>query len=642
MNQETENTGIALQLENMQHKLDKVLDMGPLLEELKNGTDEIQQEITSEITKFALSIRSSKLDKTELKDWFANCYFLYKEGADKNKENSWHLAIPSFIDASFGYLERKIPGWHVFQVNPYAHWLGDIPEGLKQKMNMKDPLDVYLDGDKLVGKDIEKVKLKLAAFITKHNKDHYIIDKSQHFELLASLIKEGILPFLPKPIDKESFRENNVFDDKWELRDYHLEAWNSFKQYSNIGYYLPPSGGKTYLGIYAIGKLKGKHLVCVPSREIREQWIARLEVNTNLKVVDKIDNTNKDDFDVLVCTYQYAIRHAHKFKWDLVIVDEHHHLPANLFSKMATIERKFMIGLTATPQREDDREEYIFALTGKPCGLSWTKVKELGIIQNPDLNVWIVKDEKQRMNQLSILMNSPGQSIIFSDSIKMGAAAAKQFNLKHVHGSGKIRVANIPAGESFVCSRVGDEGISMPLIKRVIEIDWLHGSRRQELQRFTRILHGKNKDGVGHIIMTLQQFHTDRKRLFGVMEKGFKIILHREGFSDKEILHDPKKVNNSTSTGPKIITTVKITHDKSSIIYEAQKINILLRNCTTKEKKVLEICFAKAHHKYTRTNLHQVIGGRYKDFVSFPKLVSLNLLKELKKDIFQANTELLK
>lgn len=644
MSEQINEIGITFQLEDMQRKLDKILDIKPLLEEITKGTDDLQREITNEITKFALAIRSSKLDKSELKDWFANCYYLYKDKSDQNKENSWHLAIPSFIDASFGYLERKIPGWHVFQVNPYAHWLGDIPVGLKEKMGLKDPLDVYLDGDRLVGKDIQKIKMKMASFIKKEEKDYFVIDKSQHFQLLASLIKEGILPFLPKPVDKEEFQTENRFTEEWELRDYHLEAWNTFLKYSNIGYYLPPSGGKTFLGIYALGKLKGPHLVCVPSRELREQWIARIETYTNLTVSDNPDQGS----EVVVMTYQSAILHAHKYKWNLVIVDEHHHLPANLFSKMATIERKHMMGLSATPMREDNREEFIFALTGKPCGLSWQKVKELGIIQNPDLNVWLVKDDKERMQQLATLLSSPGQAIVFSDSIKLGQDAADKNNLRFVHGTSKTRVKDIGENESFVCSRVGDEGISLPKIKRVIEIDWLHGSRRQELQRFTRILHGKNKDGVGHIIMTLEQFHTDRKRLFGVMEKGFKIILHREGFTDKQIVHNPNETKTKIKKKGSIIGTneLKANGLKDKLIEQVAALNPLLqgmgrkpllKNLNTNELECLKIFFANPHIKYTKERIWNVLRkGRIRDFASFQKMETLGFIEKVGNAEYQA------
>jgi hypothetical protein len=75
--------------------------------------------------------------------------------------------------------------------------------------------------------------------------------------------------------------------------------------------------------------------------------------------------------EYVVSTYHSAIRKHANREWGLLIVDECHHLPADQFSKLALLKRKYTMGLTASPQREDKREEYIFALTGYPVGLGW-------------------------------------------------------------------------------------------------------------------------------------------------------------------------------------------------------------------------------------------------------------------------------
>ncbi len=84
-------------------------------------------------------------------------------------------------------------------------------------------------------------------------------------------------------------------------------------------------------------------------------------------------------------------------------------------------------------------------------------------------------------------------------------------------------------------SRVGDEGVSLPDVEMVIEVDWLYGSRRQEFQRFTRTLHSRTANPEYHILMTLAEYLHDRKRLFSVMDKGFKVEIHREGISEDTI-----------------------------------------------------------------------------------------------------------
>ena len=86
-----------------------------------------------------------------------------------------------------------------------------------------------------------------------------------------------------------------------------------------------------------------------------------------------------------------------------------------------------------------------------------------------------------------------------------------------------------------VVSRVGDEGMSLPELERVIEVSWLYASRRQELQRATRLYHGLGEDKEHHILFTEQEYLHDRERLFSLLDKGWKINLHSEGIREKVV-----------------------------------------------------------------------------------------------------------
>lgn len=551
MSSQEQKLSLELQIEKLRHDLGKVEAVFPILTKLAENSKELQEYVTNEITKYAASIRHSKLDRDQLESFFHHPYYIYQ--GKKDKDNEFHLAIPKFVDVQFGWLDKVTESHNVFLINRYVDWLGELPKELKKIVGMKDPLDVFLDTEAgaLVGKDISQVTEKYRSFITKAEKDRLIIDKQRHFELLATLIKDGILPFIPKPIPVEELLDRRCDID---LRDYQNEAWVELKRFSNIGAFFPPSAGKTFLGIYAMCKLPGFHIIACPSKLLVEQWIDRIETYTDLKF----------GVDYFCGTYQACVKYKapEGVQVGLLVIDETHHLPSNEFSRLAVIKRRFTLGLSATPQREDSREEYIFALTGKPVGLSWQKLKELGIIKNPDLNVWIVKNESDRMKILDNLLISGKKTIIFSDSIDMGKAVSKRYNVPHVYGDTKQRLDKIKDSVCSVVSRVGDEGVSLPDIEQVIEISWLHGSRRQELQRFTRLLHGKNHiNGVGHIIMTVSEYQADHKRLYGVMDKGFKIILHRDGIDDKVI--EQIKEKSFTPKKPRPVNT-KILAEKTN------------------------------------------------------------------------------
>lgn len=61
-----------------------------------------------------------------------------------------------------------------------------------------------------------------------------------------------------------------------------------------------------------------------------------------------------------------------------------------------------------------------------------------------------------------------------------------------------------------------------------IEIDFLYGSRQQELQRTGRLMHSEEKDVRHDIIMTSQELESYGKRLWSLQEKGFTIKIIEE------------------------------------------------------------------------------------------------------------------
>lgn len=549
---EKQDLSLQLKLEQLHRNLESAKQSLKDFTNLVEGSKELKEWAENEITKYALSIRTSKLDQDELGNFFQYPYCIMPA----KREGEYYLAIPKFINAQFGWLEKVTPSYNIFLVNKYVDWLGELPDALKKELKIPDPLNLFFDGEYLVGSDVKKAKEKYSQFIKREEKDgRLLIDKSRHFEMLANLIKDGILPFIPKPVHQEDYTERKC---DFELRQYQKDAWEEFRKYSNIGAFFPPSTGKTFLGLYAMTHIKPPHLVVVPSKLLVEQWKERIELYTDLQ---------PEEYDVM--TYYAGIKTDKKY--NLMIIDEVHHLPSNEFSRLATVQRNYCIGLSATPQREDNREEFIFALTGKPVGLAWEHFKKLGIIANPPLHVWIVKNDIERVKRVEELLRTEKKTIIFADSIDMGKLYSKRFDLPHVYGDTKQRLAKIQDSLVTIVSRVGDEGVSLPDIERVIEISWLYGSRRQELQRFTRLLHGKGANGEGHIIMTIGEYQSDHKRLFSIMDKGFKIVLHREGIQDKEISKVPI---TGLEKRVRFRETRMITNRFKKELKEEQKINL--------------------------------------------------------------------
>lgn len=482
------------------------------LENLKSEIEDKQKEYQEKVSNISkISQITEGLNEEEFRQFVKESYVIIATG----KQEEWFVAVPKFIRMNLGWLDHTTETFNVFRINKFMKWLGNIPLDIEKrfKFETKLPLKVF-DGVVLTGRENQdRAWEKYNQFLTKRQgEDKIQIKKGYEFKLLAKLIDDGILPFIPRPLLQEDIRDTDDFGFK--LREYQADAWKRFKEVGAIGVYWAYSAGKTFFGMYAGGKIKGKKLVVVPTKTLVEQWEERIK---------KYLYNYRDEWNVI--TY-HAFEKIRNKEFALIIFDECQHLPANTFSRFATLKTKYRIGLSATPYREDGRTDYIFALTGFPIGLSWESLIELGILQVPDIRVYIVADWRAKETKLKELLQIDKKTIIFCDTISLGERLSKSFGVPFVYGSTNKRIEIIKEADVSIVSRVGDEGLSIPDIQRIIEIDFLYGSRRQEGQRLGRLFHGEEK-GEHIILMTEKEFEDYNKRLYAITEKGFKMEIIR-------------------------------------------------------------------------------------------------------------------
>jgi len=148
-------------------------------------------------------------------------------------------------------------------------------------------------------------------------------------------------------------------------------------------------------------------------------------------------------------------------------------------------------------------------------------------IRCSDFKLYLVKDKKQKLKKLAELLEIPVKTIVFCDYLEFGEEIAQMFSLPFVHGSTKNRLEIIRNSQQCVVSRVGDEGLSLPDIERVIEVAFLAGSRMQESQRFGRLMHSQKEEPEHIIIMAEEEFEKYNKRLHAITERGFRIEVVR-------------------------------------------------------------------------------------------------------------------
>jgi DNA excision repair protein ERCC-3 len=602
----------------------QLINVIPYVKELTGITEEARKVVEQEVVEFALSIKTSKLDRDQLEAFFKKPYYLEPV---HGRPDSWYLVIPKFVDVQIGWLDRSTESYNRFLINRYMDWLGEIPEAIKKQLDWKPPPELVLEGEELHGPKgaLEYAWQKYRPFLHDRDEKRIKINPKRAFDLIAGLIKDGVLPFSIKQVDPADLVERKC---DFQLRDYQLQAWNELKRFSAVGVYYPPGTGKTIIGLWTMTHLKPPHLVVVPTRLLQEQWIERIEANTDLK---------PGEYEVL--TYQGAISKGSNKAWSTLIIDEVHHLPANTFIKLSLIRRKYTLGLSATPFREDGREEYVFALSGKPVGLSWDYFKKLNLIKSPTCHVWIVKNFEAKLRRLEALLQAEKRTIIFSDSLEVGKAIANRFKVPFVSGETKNNMETIVSNRIVVVSRVGDEGMSLPDIEQFIEVSWLGGSRRQELQRTTRLLHSHTDEQENHVLMTLEEYLRDRKRLFSIMDKGFKIELHREGVSEKVIeehshdVHAPirPRVSNSVKE-PKTDIAPPVMIGQSATYTNLPGVQRIMALMNKKEQQLFTLLLDHDGEWFSRQRLPLLLGyasiDTMRHSIDFVKMVDRGWIEE--------------
>ena len=154
-----------------------------------------------------------------------------------------------------------------------------------------------------------------------------------------------------------------------ELRNYQkaaLDKWTENRKKGIIA--LPTGSGKTIIAIAAIALVGVYSLIVVFTKDQLMQWIDRIMefMNAN-ELVGAYYGDEKSLRPITVTTYQTAFKKINIFstKFDFLVVDEAHHLPADKFRAIAMGSSAiYRMGLSATVAREDGKHEEIFPLMG--------------------------------------------------------------------------------------------------------------------------------------------------------------------------------------------------------------------------------------------------------------------------------------
>jgi hypothetical protein len=143
-----------------------------------------------------------------------------------------------------------------------------------------------------------------------------------------------------------------------------------------------------------------------------------------------------------------------------------------------------------------------------------------------DINVYIFDTMEQKIRFATSLVTKEAKTLLFIDKIEIGERLANILGVPFIHGATKNRIEIAKESKVFIASRVMEMGVSLKELEHIIEVDFLFGSKREEIQRTGRLFHSESKEAKRHdILMTKEEFEAYGKRLHGLVEKGFKINL---------------------------------------------------------------------------------------------------------------------
>jgi superfamily II DNA or RNA helicase len=152
-----------------------------------------------------------------------------------------------------------------------------------------------------------------------------------------------------------------------EPRPFQTEAIAAFRKAGGRGVVVLPTGaGKSHVAVLAIADRRRSALVVAPTLDLVRQWYDLLRASFGCEV-GIVGGGSYELRELTVTTYDSAYLHMQHFgaKFGLVVFDECHHLPSETYQLAAELcLAPFRLGLSATPERPDGREQLLDRLIG--------------------------------------------------------------------------------------------------------------------------------------------------------------------------------------------------------------------------------------------------------------------------------------
>lgn len=365
---------------------------------------------------------------------------------------------------------------------------------------------------------------------------------------------------------------------------------------------LPCGAGKTLVGITAACTIKKSAIVLCTSAMSVVQWREEFLRWSNINPDDIAIFTSGEKerlnqkAGIIICTYSMVTQSARRAydsqqvmdfitsrEWGLMILDEVHVVPAEMFRKVTQrIKPHAKLGLTATLLREDDKiKDLNFLIGPKLYEANWLQLSAEGHIARVQCaEVWcpmttefyaeyLTANTPNKRSLLSTMNPRKFQAcqflidfherrgdkiIVFSDNVFALKKYGEKLQKSYIYGDTSQReremvLANFrqnDAVSTIFLSKIGDTSLDLPEATCLIQVSSHYGSRRQEAQRLGRILRAKrrNDEGFNAFFYSLvskdtnEMYYSSKRQAF-LVDQGyaFKVITHLNGIDRMPGLH---------------------------------------------------------------------------------------------------------
>lgn len=260
----------------------------------------------------------------------------------------------------------------------------------------------------------------------KNNQVSYSIEDRRHFE--------------PKSFPKIVFT----------LRSEQEEAINKIVKFDSCICVAPPGFGKTLIGAKMVEIHQTSTLVVVNKNMLLNQWIERFSEYFNMpkKEIGFLGKSkNKLNGTLDVATMQ-SLKNTPELihNYSFVIVDECHHIPAVTFEQIIkAFKGKYLLGLSATPNRKDGLEPILYQQLGqvayefkaKKSYTNQVKIVPTDFESNADnyatlINEVCVDGKRNRQIVQEIIKNQNRAILVLTDRLEHISELEKLLELENI------------------------------------------------------------------------------------------------------------------------------------------------------------------------------------------------------------------